>query len=172
MFGMRRLENMTRVFLGKNEGTPDWPRRAGRPAGASSYGHMGCVAFYTPCCIWRADGLGGKPASFLSRDRDHSQLFIVCRGMFLGSDCAGRETRPTDFSKKRGVARLATVSTSVSRRSIRAIAGLLWRFIPRAGSGWKLAWGRALEPRPNQPPIIQLAGNLRNSDFRNVFASL
>jgi len=35
------------------------------------------------------DGLGEKPASFLSRDRDHSQLFIVCRGMLWGSGCAG-----------------------------------------------------------------------------------
>ena len=60
VFGLGMLwpENSTCVFLGKNEGSPDWPRRAGRPAGASSYGHMGCVAFYTPLRSWLAFGLG------------------------------------------------------------------------------------------------------------------
>jgi hypothetical protein len=34
----------------------------------------------------------GETGKFLSRDRDHSQLFTVCRGMFCGSGCAGRKT--------------------------------------------------------------------------------
>jgi len=75
-------------------------RSAGR---CFEYWALGLRGVLYPELYLAGGRLGEKPASFLSRESDHSQLFIVCRGMFLGSDCAGRETRPTDFlGKTRG----------------------------------------------------------------------
>ena len=129
-------ENSTCVFLGKNEGTLDWPRRAGRPAGASSYGHMGCVAVYTPCCIWRADGLGrNRRVMGRATEATADCLWFVAECFVAPIALAGKHDLRISRGK-RGVTRIAAVSTSAGRWSMGAIAGLLWRSIPRAVSDW------------------------------------
>jgi hypothetical protein len=42
---------------------------------------MGCVALYTPCCIWRADGLGGTSKFFEPRQRPQPIVYCLSRNV-------------------------------------------------------------------------------------------
>lgn len=111
---------------------------------------MGCVALYTPCCIWRADGLGGnRRVMGRATEATADCLWFVAECFVAPIALAGKHDLRISRGK-RGVTRIATVSTSAGRWSMRAIAGLLWRSIPRAVSDWWLARG-GKRPGPAYP---------------------
>lgn len=61
---------------------------------------LGLCGVLYPVLYLAGGRLGETPAMFLSRDRDRSQLFMVCRGSFWGSGCVGWETRPAYLAGK------------------------------------------------------------------------
>jgi len=130
-----------------------WPALSGMVSGG-----------LTSC--WRApkmrfrgwlDGLGAESESSWAGYSTHSREFVSCHGVFLGSGCVGQKIRPAYFSgKTRG--RKTGHGEQVGRHVLQVLS--TWaasRFIPRAVSGGRTAWGETGElwgGRQRPQPIV------------------